>query len=333
MDDITTIYSDMGRVGCTTSIDLASGFNQIAIAEKDKHKTAFHDAHGQLWEFNQSGFGLKVLPACFASLVSKALGSLKGKGVRNWLDDILIYTNTIEEHLPLLRAVSEGLSQAGLSLNLAKCKWCCSQQENLGLIIDRLGLRPSSSKIDAIRGLRPATNVEELRALIGMAGFPRRFVPRFSETVAPLTDILRNDPRFASKKGRKLAIYWVPAQDEALAQLIHCLSSPPVQVLPNWHEPFVLHTDASEVGGGAALTQIQDSIERVIAFASHRWSRTDARRSPTEREAAAVLWAVEHFRHYLWGRRFTLVTDCSALTWLFKSQHLSPKLYRWALYD
>lgn len=82
LGDITTIYSDMGRVGCTSSIDLASGFNQIAIAEKDKHKTAFHDAHGQLWEFNQSGFGLKVLPACFASLVSTALGSLKNKGVR-----------------------------------------------------------------------------------------------------------------------------------------------------------------------------------------------------------------------------------------------------------
>lgn len=199
------------------------------------------------------------------------------------------------------------------------------------MIVDRLGLRPSPSKIKAVQNLKPASTVEELRALIRMSGFLRRFVPNFSTIVAPFTDILRTNPQFSSKRARRMKIPWGVAQDEALAQLVHCLSSPPILALPDWDEPFILHTDASETGGGAALTQIQKAIERAIAFASHRWSRTDSRRSPTEREAAAVLWAVEHFRHYLWGRKFTLVTDCSALTWLFKSQNLSPKLHRWAL--
>lgn len=331
LGDITTIHSSMGQVGCSTSIDLASGFNQIPIAEKDKFKTAFRDANGELWELNRCGFGLKTLPAAFAARVGAALGPLKGRGVNNWLDDIIIHTKTIGEHLSLLERVLDALSTAGLSLNLAKCKWCFAQQEFLGLVVDRLGLRPAPSKIEAIKDLKPASNVEELRAIIGMSGFLRRFVPHFSSIVAPLTDILRSDPRFASKRSRKMKIPWGVAQDEALSQVIHCLTSPPILALPDWFERFILHTDASETGGGAALTQIQKNIERAIAFASHRWSRTDERRSPTEREAAAVLWAVEHFRHYLWGRKFTLVTDCSALTWLFKSRNLSPKLHRWAL--
>lgn len=122
LGDITTIHSVMGQVGCLTSIDLASGFNQIPIVEKGKFKTAFRGANGELLELNCCGFGLKALPAAFAARVGAALGPLKGKGVNNWLDDIIIYTKTIDEHLSLLKRVLEALSVAGLSLNLAKCE-------------------------------------------------------------------------------------------------------------------------------------------------------------------------------------------------------------------
>ena len=330
LGDITTIHSQMANSGCITSIDLASGFNQIIIAPHDRQKTAFRDAHGELWEMVRCGFGLKTLPAAFAARVGMALGSLKGQGVQNWLDDVLIYTPTIVGHLLLVKEVLQRLSDAGLTLNLAKCTWCCAQQEFLGMVVDRMGLRPSPSKIQAVQNFQPAKTVEQLRALIGASGFLRRFVPNFSSVVAPLTDLLRR-PEFASKRARKHPVPWGPAQDEALSQLIHCLTSPPILALPNWSDPFTLHTDASEIGSGAALTQIHHGIERAISFASHRWSVSDAKRAPTEREAAAVLWAVEHFRHYVWGRRFKLITDCSALIWLFKSQNLSPKLHRWAL--
>ena len=101
-----------------------------------------------------------------------------------------------------------------------------------------------------------------------MAVFLRKFVPRFSEIVAPLIDILRN-PEFSSKRARKHKIPWGPAQDEALAKLIHCLTSPPILILPNWLKAFNLHTDASESGAGAALTQTPEGAERVVAYASH----------------------------------------------------------------
>lgn len=198
------------------------------------------------------------------------------------------------------------------------------------MIVDRMGLSPSTTKLEAVQNFQPANTVEQLRALVGASGFLRRFVPHFSTVVAPLTDLLRR-PEFSSKRARKQPVPWGPAQDEALSQLIHCLTSSPILALPVWKDPFLLHTDASEIGSGAALTQVQQGIERALSFASHRWSVTDAKRSPTEREAAAILWAVEHFRHYLWGRRFKFVTDCSALIWLFNTQNLSPKLHRWTL--
>ena len=113
--------------------------------------------------------------------------------------------------------------------------------------------------------------------------------------------------------------------------LVDLLTSPPILALPDWNEPFRLHTDASETGAGAVLTQIQDVVEKALAYASHRWSEADERKSPTDRDCLAVLWAIDKFSSYLQVRPFTLVTDCAALTWLFKSQSLSAKYHRWAL--
>jgi len=109
------------------------------------------------------------------------------------------------------------------------------------------------------------------------------------------------------------------------------LTSPPILALPVWTEPFSLSTDASEIGAGAVLTQCIEGVEKVIAYGSKRWSRGDSKRSATDRECMAVMWAVNKFQPYFWGRPFTLITDCSALTWLFKSQSLTPKYHRWAL--
>ncbi|CAN0436657.1 unnamed protein product, partial [Pylaiella littoralis] len=135
----------------------------------------------------------------------------------------------------------------------------------------------------------------------------------------------------ASKRARKFPITWGEEEDTAFNQLKSELASPTVLAFPDPNRPFELHTDASQVGSGAVLMQNMGGAPRVIAFASHRFSRTDARRGPTERECMGVLWAVQHFRPYVMGRKFTLVTDCSALTWLFRSRDLCPNLHRWAL--
>ena len=166
--------------------------------------------------------------------------------------------------------------------------------------------------------------------LLGMAGYLRKFAPNHSSVLAPISDLLRYS-RFRSKKARRLKVPWDQAQTEAMETLINLLTSPPILALPDWNRPFRLHTDFSETGAGAVLTQVQEMVEKTLAYASHRWSKTDKKKSPTDRECLAVLWAVDKFTSYPLARPFTLITDCSALTWLFKSQTLSSKYHRWAL--
>ena len=147
---------------------------------------------------------------------------------------------------------------------------------------------------------------------------------------AALTDILRNKA-FASQRSRRFPVPRLELHQHAFLVLKRALTSFPILAFPIWEGPFVLHTDASAAGAGAALTQENEGAEQPLAFPSHGWSATDSRRGTTEQECMALLWEVAHFRLYLTGRPFTLVTDCSALTWLFRSRNLNPKLYRWSV--
>ena len=185
-----------------STLDLASGYFQLEVEENDKHKTAFRDAHGQLWEYNRCSFGLKNLPSGFTRGISKTLGPVIGKGVQVWLDDILIFSKTFVEHLSLIKKVLSSLLEAKYSVNFAKSSWCMPNQEFLGMVIDREGRRPAPSKVEAVSKLPRPNTVEELRAFLGMTGYMRSFVKHYSIIAAPLTDILRN-PRFQSKRARK----------------------------------------------------------------------------------------------------------------------------------
>ena len=198
------------------------------------------------------------------------------------------------------------------------------------MVVSRLGLRPSRSQIEAVAKLARANTVEEVRSLLGMRIYLKKFVRGYSSLVVPISDLLRSK-RFASKRERRLPVLWGAEQDKALKALIEFLTSPPILALLDWEATFQLHTDTSELGAGAALTQDIRETERVIGYASHRWSRADAKRSAAEREVMAVLRDIQRHRSYLWRMKFVLMTDCMALMWLFKSQALSSKLHRWAL--
>lgn len=172
-----------------------------------------------------------------------------------------------------------------------------------------------------------------------MRGYFRHFVKDYGILAVPLTSLL-HEPQIASKKETKQPISWGPEPQQAFEHVnTALLTLLPVVAPPYWTLPFVLHTDASKVGtgAGAALMQIVlhttgSDQEWVIAYARHHWSRSNERRSITERECLAVIWAVARFRPYLWGRRFTHITECPTLIWHFKNQNLSAKLHRWALH-
>ena len=172
------------------------------------------------------------------------------------------------------------------------------------------------------------------RARRRLRGHHQRFsVPTGADATglgAAITDILRNK-EFSTKRARHKSIPWGPAQDDAFAAIISALVSPPVLMPPDWEQPFTLHTDARERAAGAVLTQVAEGRDTAIGFGSHRWSQAESRRAPTDREVRAALFDLDHFGVYLLHRTFTLVTDCSTITWLFTSQHLSSTMYRYAL--
>ena len=208
----------VNRSGC--------GIHPIRDPSKISTKTRVGTPTVRRGSSTHAGLDLR-LPAGFEAFVGGALCPLKGKEVQNWLDGIIIYTQQVEGHLNLLRQVLEKLSRAGLSVNLSKSWWCCPQQEFVGMVVDRLGVRPTKSKIDAVAQLTRADTVEEVRALLGMTGFLRNFVPRYRALVAPISNFLR-DMRYASKRAWKLKIPWGEEQDEALAAPILALTAPPI---------------------------------------------------------------------------------------------------------
>ena len=196
------------------------------------------------------------------------------KGAHNWLDDIIIPTRTFEQQLELLRETFDGIRQSKLSVNLPKSEFCFSVVEWLGVIIDRFGIRPAPSKTEAITQLSQPSTVEDVRELSGMTGYLRKFVPNYSLVLAPISGLLR-DSRFRSKKARRVKAPWGQAQTEAMETLVNLLTSLPILALPDCNKPFQLHTDASETGAGAVLTQTQEMVEKALAYASHQWSKTD----------------------------------------------------------
>ena len=320
----------MDQSACFSCLDPASGFLQLTIHEAERHLTVFRDAEGKLWKYVRCGFGLKTVPPAFANHVGGSIMGIKKIGARNWLDDMIISIRTFEQQLELLWETFDCLGKRKLSVNLPKSELYFSVVEWLGMIIDRFGIKPAPSKIEAITQLSQPSTVEEVRELLEMAGYLRKFVPNYSSVLAPISDFLR-DLRFRSKKTRCLKVPWGQVRTEAMETLVNLITSPPILALPDWSKLFRLHTDVSETGAGVVLTQIQEMDEKTPAYANHRWSKTDEKKPPIDRECLAVLWAVDKFASYLKARPFTLVTDCSALTWLFKSQALSAKYHRRAL--
>ncbi|CAN0062085.1 unnamed protein product, partial [Choristocarpus tenellus] len=173
LGNITSIFDTLKGSSYFTAMDLALGFFQLEIAELDKHKTAFRDAHGQIWEYNRYGFGLKILLAVFSSYMREALGDLKGEGVENWPDDLFCYSSSFDEHMNNLRRLLTRLKQYGLSVNFPKSSWCMPLQEFLGNKVDRDGLSPAPSIMIAVAKLDPPSTVEQLRSFLGMTGYMR----------------------------------------------------------------------------------------------------------------------------------------------------------------
>ncbi|KAE8973500.1 hypothetical protein PR001_g26291, partial [Phytophthora rubi] len=304
-----------------TTLDLRAGYWQILVAEDDKDKTAFTTKQG-LYRFVRMPFGLTNAPSTFQRMMNSVLRGLTWKTCLVYLDDIVVFTRgSIEKHVVELASVLERLSAAGLTLKLKKCTFAAKSMEYLGHELSCEGVRPLPRLITAVQQFPRPTNATEVKRFVHLAGYYRRFVKDFGSIMAPLTKLLRKSVEWN----------WNSEQEAAFIAVKEILTTKPLLIYPNFRLPFRVVTDASKIGLGACLMQDHGEGWRPVAYASKVNSAAESNYGITELECLAVVWAIKLFRPYLYDRRFTIVTDHSALKWLMKSPNLTGKLHRWAL--
>ncbi|MCG8048682.1 MAG: RNase H-like domain-containing protein, partial [Candidatus Thiodiazotropha endolucinida] len=319
-----------------SKLDLRSGYWQVEVEEEDKHLTAFTVGNLGFFECQRMAFGLTNAPASFQRLMERCMGDMNLKECLIFLDDILIFSETFEDHLDRLEAVFSRLQQHGLKLKPSKCEFFKTSVSYLGHVVSQDGVETDPDKLKALTSWPVPQNVKQLRSFLGFTGYYRRFIKDYARLAKPLNDLLVGHPtnpgsdKKKKKKRDKVPWQWGALQQSAFDTLKEKLSSPPVLAYADFKRPFIVHTDASTEGLGAVLYQVHNGLEHVIAYAS-RGLRSSEKNYPAHKlEFLCLKWAVtEKFHDYLYGNHFDVVTDNNPLTYVLSSAKLDATGHRW----
>ena len=305
-----------------STIDLKQAFYQIPLDPESRPKTAFA-VHGRgLFEFCVMPFGLSCSSQTMCRLMDQVIGPALEPYCEYYIDDIIVATSTFEKHIEVLTKVYEKLKNAGLTINLEKSKFCRSSLKFLGFLVDEHGLRTDPEKVSAVVDYPQPKTTTQIRRLLGLVSYYRRFLKNFSTLCSPITDLLHG-----RKKGQ--TIIWTSQAEEAFQEIKRSLTTAPVLSSPDYSKPFTIMCDASDTGIGSVLYQEEDGIEHPIAYYSKTLNKCQRKWTTTEKELFAVISSVEHFRGYVEGSKFTIFTDHASLIWLCNLTNPSPKLARW----
>ena len=308
-----------------STLDLKSGYWQVELEEEAKPLTAFTMGPLGFWECERMPFGLTNAPATFQRLMESCLGELHLNWCIIYLDDIIVFSRTPEEHLHRLKAVFEKLRAAGLKL---KPKSCLSTQI-LGHVVSKEGVSTDPDKIKSVTEWPQPTTVTEVRSFLGFVSYYRRFIPNFSKIAKSLNKLLQNLEGTPSQK-KKFKVHWGPDQQEAFETLQRLCTESPILAYADFKAPFILHTDASGDGLGAVLYQVQEGKQRVIAYASRSLTRSERNYPVHKLEFLALKWAItDKFHEYLYGSQFQVYTDNNPLTYVLTTAKLDATGHSW----
>ena len=275
-------------------LDLASGYWQVMMDPKDKDKTAFVTTHG-FYQFKVMPFGLCNAAATFERLMENVLAGHNFEICLLYIDDVIVYSNDFQSHVNHIDAVLQRLKGAGLKMSPKKCDFFKDQVVFLGHVVSQEGISESPDKVSAIKEW-------PVRSFLGTCSYYRRFIKWFTDIARPLHKLTEKTEKFN----------WTPQCDEAFQKLKAALTSAPILRYPDLSLPFVLDTDASAFAMGGVLSQIEDGVERPIAYFSKVFSKPERNYCVTRRELLAVVSSIKHFHHYLYGKDFLVRTDHGA---------------------
>ena len=318
---IEEILDTLAPARFISKIDLNKGFHQIPVNPVDAHKTAFCTPWGK-FQFQVMPFGVRNGPAMFQRLMDRLLHNDQDIS-RVYIDDIAVFSTSWEAHCRDIARVLGRLRQAGLTANVAKCQWGQTSCEFLGHIVGKGKVCPADLKVRAVQEFQFPQTKRQVRQFLGLTGYYRRFIPRYSEHAYHLTEATR-----------KVAPDRVKRTDALLSEFVYLkqqLCAMPLLTLPVPSDNFILQTDASGVGLGAVLSVKRGEEELPVAFHSRKLQPREQRYSASELECLAVVDAVRHFGGYLIPQRFTVETDHRALVYLQTANHHNGRLARWAL--
>jgi RNase H-like domain found in reverse transcriptase/Reverse transcriptase (RNA-dependent DNA polymerase)/Integrase zinc binding domain/Integrase core domain/Chromo (CHRromatin Organisation MOdifier) domain len=320
---IDDCLDSLGEAKVFSTLDANSGYWQIRVDPKDREKTSFI-CHAGTFQFRRMPFGLVNAPATFQRAMDVILSPVKWKSCLIYLDDVIVYSSSLEQHVKDLDVVLDLLGKAGASLRLEKCHFFQQKVKYLGHVVLPGKLQVDQSKTDTVKAAALPRTKTELRSFLGLCGVYRRFIPSYAKVAAPLTRMLRGDLPEPYNLNE--------LQREAFEKLKQSIISPPVLALPRLTGELVLDTDSSDEQLGCCLQQRgEDGHLHPLGFWSRHLNAPEINYSATEKEALAVVWAIKRLRPYLEGEKFTVRTDHSALVWLFSVDGGNRRLVRWRL--
>jgi hypothetical protein len=327
MQNITDSLQALGSNHPTifSTLDMQSGYHQIPIKKSARKFTGFI-MPDNVYQFKRAPFGLTNCPFVFSKLMSKVLAGLQGQILLVFIDDIIAFSPTFEQHLLDLKTIFDRLQQANLSLKPSKCEFGKDKIKFLGHEVLAKGISPfDDDKIKIINDAQPPTTVKGVRQFLGLAGYYRKHILNFSKIAAPLTDLTKGVIK--SKP-----ITWNPECQKAFDTLKYALTHAPILVYPNYSQPFILTTDASNYATWAILSQIHDKKEVVIAYGGRKLSQAEQTYTTTERECLAVIEGLREFEPYIRGRSVKILTDHANLKWILTQKQPPGRLARWLAY-
>ena len=320
------LLSVAGGARVYTGLDLKSGYNNVALSPESQKKASFVTPEKQ-YLVKKLGFGLCNAPSFFQQMMCEVLRGLHWKTCLVFIDDVLVATRSVPEHLSALQEIFDRFREYNLKLNPKKCVWARTEIPFLGHLISERGLKCDPAKLKAVSECKCPSDCKDpmkaVRSFLGLCGYYRKFICGFAQIAAPLYALLQ--------KGHKFA--WTKECQEAFEQLKVALTSPPTLAYPDWSKKMIIHCDASDLSLGAVLSQVgDDGKERPISYAGRNLKPAEQRMSAYEREVLAILYSLDHFESYLTGVPCDVVTDNRAVSFLLKSPKSSNnRIARWAM--